>query len=269
MDDKFAIIGVGFVGDAIWNGLRLRNIIPSVLIDPEKGWHGTYSDLEDVDCVFVCVPSPMNRDGSCDTSILESVIQKLNDVNFTGTIISKVTAPPMVYTRLQESNMNLVYSPEFLTAANAVDDYIKSKSIIIGGKSKMHMREAARLIRKTILYKDSVDVRFCTIEEASLTKYAINSFLATKVIFMNELKDSASILAKKCKCDFETVKNLMLLDERIGDSHMDVPGHDGEAGFGGACFPKDTLAFLKFAEAEEIDLSVLNAAVEKNRLYRA
>ena len=125
------------------------------------------------------------------------------------------------------------------------------------------------MIRKTILYKDSVDVRFCTIEEASLTKYAINSFLATKVIFMNELKDSASILSEKCKCDFETVKNLMLLDERIGDSHMDVPGHDGEAGFGGACFPKDTLAFLKFAEAEEIDLSVLNAAVEKNRLYRA
>jgi UDPglucose 6-dehydrogenase len=203
----------------------------------------------------------MNTDGSCDTSPLESVLENLKD--FRGVIISKVTAPPSVYERLQANFTNLVHAPEFLTAANALQDYLSSKHSIIGGENKAYMHEADRIIRLGL--KNLETTFFCTIKEASLTKYTINTFLATKVIFMNEMAD----LAKSIDVDWNKVRQLIALDAgRVGNSHTQVPGPDGEYGFGGACFPKDTAALLRYAESLNVQMNVLDAAVKKNLLLR-
>jgi UDPglucose 6-dehydrogenase len=264
MTTKIAVIGMGFVGGTIYESIKLNigQNIDLVAIDTAKGWMASYNDIHNYDAVFVCVPSPQGPDGTADTSILENVLAKLTQVNFNGVIISKVTAPPNVYQRLQEQYINLVHAPEFLTAANAFEDYINGKFAIIGGAVSAYRHEAERIIRMS--QKNLETVKFCSIGDAALAKYAINSFLATKVIFMNELYQ----LATKAGLNYDVVSNLIKQDARIGDSHMRVPGPDGSFGFGGMCFPKDTSALLKYAETVEKDLSVLDTAVKTNLILR-
>lgn len=263
MTVKIAIIGLGFVGNAIhksFDGWMSDDTV--AVIDPGKGYNTPYRDIADYDAAFVCVPSPQSTDGTADTSILENVLATLANINFKGVIISKVTAPPSVYLRLQESYPNLVHAPEFLTAANAEIDYRTGKFSIIGGSVTAYKNEAERIIRMS--QSSLTSVLHCSIQEAALAKYSINSFLATKVVFMNEL----ALLANELDCDWEIIRNAVSLDRRIGASHMQVPGPDGEYGFGGMCFPKDTSALLKCAEQVDAKLSVLDTAVKTNLILR-
>lgn len=259
--EKVGIVGLGFVGNAVEKSYQ-GSFIDTVIIDPVKGYNNTYQDLIDCSAVFVCVPSPQDNDGSCDTSILESVLKKLKEINFTGVIISKVTAPPQVYKRLQEEHINLVHVPEFLTAANAVEDYISGEMCFIGGKVTAFKNEAERIICAG--QKNIKDIIQCSIQEASLVKYTLNCFLATKVIFMNEVAK----LAEANDCNWITMQEMLEVDPRIGSTHLQVPGPDGKFGFGGMCFPKDTSAMLKFAELAGQQMNVLEAAVKKNTLLR-
>lgn len=252
------IIGCGFVGNAILNACKAGGNDSVVIdVDPAKAT-GTYSDLSMCSGVFVCVPSPSLPDGRCDTSVLESVLSNLKE--YTGVIISKVTAPPEVYLRLNREYKNLVYSPEFLTAQNAVLDFKRSDFAIIGGSVSAYVREAERVTRA--LQPTVSRVAHCRIDEAAYVKYAINSFLATKVTFMNELYNLVTTASPTA--DFTGIAQMMSLDNRIGKSHMQVPGPDGKFGFGGMCFPKDTQALLKISEDANIEFSVLEAVVKKN-----
>lgn len=260
--EKIGIIGLGFVGGAIKNALNEQWGYLVICVDPAKGFTNTIADLKDCDGVFVCVPTPQDDDGTCDTSPMEGVLAELAQVGYRGVIISKCTAPPDVYEHLLEQYPNLVHAPEFLTAANANQDYINGKFSIIGGGARLYLREAERIIR---LSQQSLDnVLFCSIGEASLAKYTINCFMSTKVIFMNELYN----LANKMGLDYNVIARAAKLDPRIGLSHMQVPGPDSLFGFGGACFPKDTSALLKTAEQQGVDMMVLDAAVKKNTLLR-
>lgn len=260
-EDTIGIIGLGFVGQAIKDSLEWST--PFVVInDPAKGFTASYEDIKKCEAVFVCVPSPQGTDGSCDTSILESVLIELKKVDYTGVIISKCTAPPDVYVKLNELYPNLVHSPEFLTAANASRDYANGTFSIIGGKIPAYCREAERVIK---LSQHSLDtIAHCSIGEAALAKYTINSFLATKVVFMNEMFE----VAKAAGLDYTNIAKLISLDSRIGQSHLKVPGPDGSLGFGGMCFPKDTAALLKYAEINGVNLNILDAAVKKNTILR-
>jgi len=255
---KIGIVGLGFVGGAVRDSLE--DLCTLILIDPPKGLPNTYKDLAGADAVFVCVPSPMGDDGSCDTSILEDVLKNLKD--YTGVIISKTTAPPTVYERLSKEYNNLVHVPEFLTAANATRDYLNGEFAIIGGSVKAYQHEAERIVR--ISQSNVKTVIHSTAAEASLAKYSINCFLSTKVVFMNEIYN----LAQSIGVDYKKVAQLIKLDTRIGNSHMQVPGPDGAYGFGGMCFPKDTSALLKYAESQGQQLNVIDAVVKKNLLLR-
>jgi UDPglucose 6-dehydrogenase len=261
--DKVGIIGLGFVGSAINSSLEMTMHSRLTLVDPAKGYTDKIEDCVNCTGIFVCVPSPMGDDGSCDTSILESVLTQLKDVGYNGVIISKCTAPPDVYERLNAEYPNLVHAPEFLTAANAVSDYENGSFAMIGGRVPAYQREAERIIRisQSLLGENVV---YCSIGEAALAKYTINSFLATKVIFMNEIYN----LSQKLGLRYEVVAAMYTMDPRIGKSHTVVPGPDGAFGFGGACFPKDTAALLKIAEQHGSDMMVLDAAVKKNTLLR-
>lgn len=255
---KIGIVGLGFVGGAIRDAMENCNLI-LVDKDPQKG-KNTMSDLFDCDGVFVCVPTPFGEDGKCDTSILEYVLHQLRD--YQGVIISKCTAPPLVYKELNTRYLNLVHSPEFLTAANARRDYLNGTFAFIGGKIKAYRDLAEKLIK--IGQPGLKIIHHCSIEEASLAKYTINSFLATKVTFMNEIYQ----LAQAVGADYTTIAEMVMSDSRIGQSHMRVPGPDCSFGFGGMCFPKDTSALLKYAEELNVQLNVLDAAVKKNTILR-
>lgn len=259
---KIGIVGLGFVGGAIKESFGYEsNFLVLVDNDPSRG-KNSFEELANTDAVFVCVPTPQDSDGTCDTGPLESVLAKLKALNYHGAIISKCTAPPSTYTRLNEEYPNLVHAPEFLTAANAVQDYANGTFAIIGGKVKAYRDAAEKVIRFT--QTNLHHVQHCSIAEASLAKYTINCFMSTKVIFMNEMY----AVANASNCDYNVIAELVKMDPRFGESHMQVPGPDGAFGFGGACFPKDTSALLKYAETVGVDMQVLDAAVKKNTLLR-
>lgn len=255
---KIGIIGLGVVGSAICDAYPTHQY-DLVLLDPAKGHHSSWDRLYECEGIFICVPSPSLPDGSCDASILKNVLSHLE--NYRGVIISKVTATPDIYEALQKKHDNLVYSPEFLTAANAKFDYVDENWGIFGGAVLAYQREAARIVKYA---KPNITVRFCSIGEAALHKYIVNSFLATKVVFMNEMHD----LAEQHGYSWQKIAHMMQLDNRIGPSHTSVPGHDSYYGFGGMCFPKDTSALLKYAKDSTNSLSVLSSAVNKNSLLR-
>lgn len=259
--NKIGVIGAGVVGGAIIEAIKDLNQVELYVydIDPEKSTH-PFSDLLLCDGIFVCLPTPQSEDGTCDTSALIDVLKSLE--GYRGVIISKSTAPIDVYQKLNEKYYNLVHAPEFLTEANATLDFINGQFAFIGGNTKAYMKEAERIIRVT--QHDLRQVIHCTIGEAALAKYTINTFLATKVAFMNEMY----ILAQKMQCDYDTVSAMVKCDYRVGSSHMKVPGPDGKFGFGGMCFPKDTSALLKFAENWGITLNVLEGAVRTNKSLR-
>lgn len=256
---KIGIVGLGFVGGAVKVSYE-HSLARLVLKDPAKGYTCSYAELMECDAIFICVPSPSLPDGTCDTRILESALQDI--IGFKGVIISKVTAPPKVYEKLQTLYPNLVHVPEFLVAATANSDYAKEENVIIGGSVKAYQHEAFNILK--IGQTSLKNAAYTSIGEAALAKYIINSFLATKVVFMNEMYQ----LARSLGYDWRMMRMLIDIDERIGRSHTQVPGPDGQLGFGGACFPKDTQAIINFANELEIDLNVLKSAVKKNTLIR-
>lgn len=256
---KIGIVGLGFVGEAVLNAYEtLFTDVIIVDVDPKKST-GTYADLQDCEAVFVCVPSPSKDSGECDTSILNSVLYMLRD--YKNVIISKTTATPQFYEKMQTVYPNLVHIPEFLTANNATQDYLKEINAVIGGKIAAYRNEAERIIK---LAQPITMVEHCSIGEAAFVKYTVNSYLATKVVFMNEMSELAVAHGYK----WDSIRLYLAGDNRIGLSHMQVPGPDGYYGFGGLCFPKDTTAWVKYAGKMGVQLNILKSVIKKNVLFR-
>ena len=154
---------------------------------------------------------------------------------------------------IQPQGKEVTFSPEFLTAANANEDFKNPPFQVFGGKWKdCEVVEKAYLRHSSVKIVPTFKVDLTT---ASLLKYSINSWLATKVMFFNELKTLHELGTSMVS--WEQFTDMLSRDERIGKTHMQVPGPDGKAGFGGHCFPKDTEALLNYANKKNIKMSVL------------
>ena len=166
---------------------------------------------------------------------------------------------------LHKLDAKLVYNPEFLREKHANLDFVNSDMIIFGGDRNISTKVSNAYLRHSrCKTKEHI---FTDLKTASLIKYSINTFLASKVIFFNELHSVYEKL--EVNDSWETVINIISRDKRIGDSHMNVPGHDGKRGFGGACFPKDSLALIKFAKNLNVDLNSLISTVKINNKIRS
>lgn len=260
---KLGIIGHGFVGKATDWGFD-RNI-EKFIVDPLL--ETSISDLENFspEIVFICVPTPMNNDGSQDASIIESVVNELKEKCPETIKVVKSTVIPSILQELNKIEPNLVYNPEFLREKHANYDFENSEMIILGGdKSVVKKVSKAYLDHSKCKSKDHI---FTDLISAAFIKYSINTFLASKVIYFNELH---SIYQKLDVADsWESIIEIISRDKRIGKSHMDVPGHDGRKGFGGACFPKDSLALVKYADSLETELNILKKVIKTNNKIRS
>ena len=261
---KLGIIGKGFVGSAVANGFD--NDVKQLIVDPKYTDH-TIKDLVEFSppICFICVPTPIAEDGSCDTSIAKEVLSELHKRQYKGVCVIKSTIiPDYLHEFKREFDLKIVYNPEFLTEANADEDFKNPPFQVFGGKWRdCEVVEKAYLRHSSVRIVPTFKVDLTT---ASLLKYTINSWLATKVVFFNELwklhQSGSSAVS------WEQFTDMLSRDERIGKSHMKVPGPDGEFGFGGHCFPKDTEAFLNYAQSKNIKLSVLKRATETNIKFR-
>lgn len=257
---KIGVIGAGYVGSAIINAYS--KVAEMVIVDTDlKRSKNTFNELYDTAAIFVCVPSPANADGSCDGTILENILVKLR--SYKNIIICKTTATPDIYQILAETYINLVYVPEFLTAQNHLSDYINDDSAIIGSNNSKYLSEAIILLKRG--QPNLNKVYPCSIKEAAFVKYVENCFLATKVVFMNEMAE----IAEENNIKWSQIAHLLEKDKRIGLSHCQVPGPDGQYGFGGACLPKDTSAFLHYTKNFKHKPQLLELAVNKNNKWRS
>ena len=163
---------------------------------------------------------------------------------------------------MQETYPNIVHCPEFLTAANATDDYQNADYFVLGGNT--HWCEKARDIIREGVPSVNEKFLFTDIKSAALYKYMMNCYLATKVTFMNDFKQ----LADAEGVAWHDVINLSVYDDRIGHTHMNVPGPDGQPGWGGACFPKDIAAILTEASDLGQELELLGRVEDINKKHR-
>jgi UDPglucose 6-dehydrogenase len=265
---KIGIIGQGYVGSAIKVGFEPHYELETYdKYDEDKSTCGLSDMVAECKVIFVCVPTPMNEDGSCHTDIVESVVEEIDEwVNryrrdIKPIVVIKSTIPPGTTDRLHRKykNVDVIFNPEFLSEATFIEDFKNQNRIILGG-----VRRGTNLLRqvyskvfpKTTIVKTGA-------KHAEMVKYFTNCFLATKVSFANEMK----VLCDEIDIDYDKVVEYATYDERLGKSHWAVPGPDGNLGFGGHCLPKDVSALVNEYDGMELLKAVLqvNDKVRKNR----
>jgi len=266
MNNCIGIIGNGFVGSAIVHGFVLH--VDDIMIhdkDPKRSTHTVEEILDKCEIIFICVPTPMFESGRCDLSIVKDVIEELRDhknIDEKVIVIKSTVVPGTVESLASDyPEMNFVFNPEFLTERRARLDFINSARIILGSDKEESMGVVEKLYRRRFPHTTIVKTNFAT---AQLIKYMANCFFATKVSFMNEMYQICEAVGG----DWDDVIHGFVTDGRVGNSHIDVPGHDGDFGFGGKCFPKDINAMIKRAEEIGVDPMVIKGAWAKNKEVR-
>ncbi|WP_298314736.1 UDP-glucose/GDP-mannose dehydrogenase family protein [uncultured Aquimarina sp.] len=212
--------------------------------------------------IFLALPTPEDEDGSADLSYVLGVSDEIGKIiSDYKVIVDKSTVPvgtaEKVYAAISKNakcSFDVVSNPEFLREGFAVDDFLKPERIVIGSSSD----RATELMEK--LYKPYVrsgnPIIIMDEKSAELTKYAANSFLATKITFMNEIAN----YCEKVGADVDKVRRGMGTDSRIGKRFL-FPG----IGYGGSCFPKDVKALHKSGKDDNYDFKILESVIEVNK----
>ena len=260
---KIGIVGQGFVGTAVREGLKDYHKVNTFDLVQECTCDSLDSLMDKSKIIFVCVPTPMNQDGTCNTDIVENVVSELDNLALVRqcanrVVVIKSTIPPGTTERLNKEceHIQVVFNPEFLTEANSINDFKNQDRIIIGGPRPASTK-VRQLFSKAFPKAHIIKTGSTT---AEMVKYMTNTFLATKVSFANEMK----MISDKLDIDYDKVVEYATLDDRLGKSHWAVPGPDGKFGFGGSCFPKDINALIRIAEELDIHPSVLCSAWDTN-----
>lgn len=267
MSYRIGIIGRGFVGGAMYENFKeCFEVAVWDTVEEKRTLNSFESFVDWSDIIFVCVPTPMKESGECDVSIVEDVVAKIANLDRRKYVVIKSTVTPGTTERLAElHNMVIGFNPEFLTEANSYNDFRHQPLIILGSDNTGLGTVMAQLYYEFNAKVDNVaHVIQRTTKEAELFKYLANCFLATKVIFANEFK----ILCDKVNVDYGRIAEVAVLDKRLGHTHWRVPGPDGQYGFGGSCFPKDTSALIAYADEVGTALWMLTEATYINEEIR-
>lgn len=264
---NIVIFGQGYVGTAY--KYLLEQAYTVIAVDPGKGLDPII-DWANVESCIVCVDTPMGEDGQCDPRDVQTVLNTITD-NWTQTlppqVLIKSTIDPTIAVNINTMHwaVDMVFSPEFLTAKNNIRDVMSQKFMIFGAGAMNELTTDYFItLFKEVLPDCRVEV--CDIQTACLAKYAINSFLATKVTFFNQFEQLHKAL--RGTDSYDRFAELVALDSRIGAGHTSVPGLDGKYGWGGHCFEKDIPALLNFADRLRVDVSAIAATHTLNKKHR-
>lgn len=262
---QIGIIGNGFVGKAT-RQLECDAIKTFVYdINPELCVPSglALENMKVCDIIFISVPTPMNKDGSCYLNIVHTVLKNLNDCGYSGFIVIRSTVPVGTC-----DEIGCYFMPEFLTEKNFINDFIGNKNWIFGllGKSTERDEEFKTKITEMIQLAQSSNkilynrISFLTNKEAEMVKMFRNCYLSAKISFCNEVFEFCSVKG----IDYDNMRQIACDDERIALSHTAVPGHDGKRGFGGTCFPKDTSSLRYEMRKSGMTPLIMDAIIERN-----
>ena len=262
MKPNIGIVGFGFLGRALAHGFNLHTNIK--IYDKYDNVYNTLEEtVNDSDYIFVGVPTPMCDDGSQDLTNIYDAVDNITRVAKDGKIIilrSTIIPGTTRAIQFKHTDHDFVFFPEFLTERSAKLDFINASRLIFGG-SKHATDEVVELFRPRFPHTPIFQT---TWEGAEVAKYMSNCFLAIKVMFANEMYD----VAKHINVPYEQLRDMWLASGWIANTHVDVPGHDGDRGYGGKCFPKDVKAFVAWAEEQGLSMEVCKAADGVNERLR-
>lgn len=254
-NDKFTIgiVGNGFVGSAVASFFGEAKIYDKFkAVDP-------WDEVIKRELIFVCVPTPYSE--GFDRGALDDVFGKIVASGQQPIVVIKSTCVPGTTDHFQKQypQLKILFNPEFLTQATAIEDFKNPDKQLIG------YTEQSRDVAQSVLdvLPDAPYKKTMPAAAAELVKYAVNSYYATKVIFGNMLYD----LAQSLGVDYNEVKAAFVADKRITDSHFEVM-HGGYRGFGGKCLPKDLLSLIELGKKKGADVSLLEKVDKINERYR-
>ena len=225
--------------------------------------------LKDAAVVFIAVGTPSRYDDSYGYADLSYVFAAAEEIaklsNKYILVVTKSTVPSgtgrKIAQIIKEANPELEFdvasNPEFLREGSAIEDFMRPDRVIVGAETPKAQEVLSELYRP--LKQNNTEILFTSIESAELIKYAANSFLATKIAFINEMAD----LCEKLGANVLDVSHGMGLDTRIGKKFLEAG-----PGFGGSCFPKDTMALVKMAEHAGVHSRIVDAVVLSNDLRK-
>lgn len=273
---KIGIIGNGFVGQAtrLFECEKVNVLVFDVDASKCVPPNTSLEDLTDkCDVIFVCVPTPMNKDGSCYTGIVENVVSDINKSCNRSTlrscckkpfIVVRSTVPPETCKRL-----NVYHMPEFLTEKNWKNDFKTTEKWIVGlmDTEKFLKQNGQFIDTMNSLFHfahesgviDSKNIVFVNSTESELIKYTRNAFLAVKVSYCNEI----ARYCEKINISYNVIRE-HFPDYRITNFHTSVPGYDGHNGYGGTCLPKDTQALAIEMRKRECEPLLIEASIKRN-----
>lgn len=288
---SIAVIGQGFVGGSLTTVFTERHFAVFAYDKAGKYALGASSQGEEfplsvqelvnnnegrpgfTNVYFVCLPTPMKADGSADLSIVDSVLTELSVVHGNRVAVVKSTVPPgstdAWNKKFENTGLRVVFNPEFLTEANAVNDMRNQDRIVLGGSDVRALLSVKDIYEKAF---PGVPIKLTTPTVAEMVKYVANVHLTTKVALANEFYQICEKLSKEGHdISYNEVIEYATLDKRLGDSHWKVPGpmpadDTGKPafGFGGSCFVKDINALIAAAKSLGVDPKVMTAVWQKN-----
>lgn len=254
---NIGIIGLGVVGTANKEGFE--KIGHHVCIHDTK--LGTkIQDVLNTDIVFLCVPTPQEDDGSCDTSILETVIKELNLYSYKGIIAIRSTVVPGFTQRMIDTyrNLTICFVPEFLRERCAVEDFLHNHQLLAVGTHNLNVYRNVVAAHGNI----PLHTEHLTPNEAEILKYFNNVYAALRVTFANVMYE----LCNKLDSDYTSVKNAYIKTGKAKDMYLDV--NDNLRGYGGMCLPKDTNGLVALLKKLELDYTLISSIVDDNSKFK-
>jgi len=259
---KIGIIGRGYVGQKLYEFFKSNNY-KTYSFDVDK----TKSDVENIedlnqyklDFAFICVPTQMREDGTCDTSLVEDSVRKIN----AKTIVIESTVVPGTTEKLQvETGKDILFTPEYFgeTPNHPLNDFNNRTFFVIGGKPYVR-RRLIELFRD--IFQANVEFHQMSSTAAEIVKYMENTALATRVILCEEFYR----ICEAFNVDYYEVREGWLADPRNTRGHT-FPGKGGDPGFGGKCLPKDVSAIIKASEKKGYTPKFLQAMFDYNSEIR-
>ena len=251
------IVGNGFVGNAVHQNFKDK--VPCKVYDVDKNRSlNSLGDVINQEFIFVCLPTPMKRSGECDLTILDKFFDNLPE-HIIGTFVLKSTVPIGTTKKYYERH-NVIHNPEFLTARNAIQDFANNERNIVGGDMDL----CVDFVHMFEIHFPHIPSIITTSDESEAIKYFSNVFLAYKVAYFNKIYD----LCKAVGMDYDVIREGLVADSRIGNSHTQVPGIDNDRGFGGTCFPKDLNSLIVQMESHNLNADMFKEIWKYNQEIR-
>jgi len=253
---KIGIVGLGVVGTASRNGFESLGhdvVIHDIALDT------TINDVSETGLCFICVPTPSKESGECDTTIVESVVKELSELDYKGIICIKSTVSPGTTERLKTKyGVDICFVPEFLRERCATEDFIDNHDVcIIGTSSGMFyniIKDAHGDIPETFVSLTETEAEFC--------KYFNNTYNATLITFANSFYELCSSMG----ANYTNVKNAIVNRKTINNFYLDCD--ENTRGFGGMCLPKDTKEIAHLCEQLKTSVEFFKDILKENDKYK-